>query len=245
MSFLTRVPVGSPEFASSDAARSMPWFPAVGGLLGLVIAAVYVSGRAAFSPFVAAALAVGLGLLLTGALHEDGLADVADALGGWIVQDRLRILADPAHGTYGVAAITLSVLVRVGALTALDGWTAVVVLPAAHAMSRAAAVWLLSMAKPATQEGLGACYVAHTSRLNGIVTAGSGFVIGLILLRIWVVPVVLFTGLWLWWVSRWSSRTIGGITGDVLGATQQGVEIMVMLVGVAAATAGWLPLAWP
>src|SRR5205823_10740767 len=126
------------------------WFPVVGALLGLGAAGVYAGTRLVLPSLVAATLAVCVAVLLTGAFHEDGLADTADAIGGgWNREDALRILKDPTHGTYGVLAIALSVLLRVGAVAALDGWAALAVLPAAHALSRGAAVGLLGWARPA------------------------------------------------------------------------------------------------
>src|SRR6266511_1656372 len=133
-SFLTRLRVGATVEVPADLARSLPWFPVVGGLLWIGRAGVFAGARVVLPSFVAASLAVGVGVIITGALHEDGLADTADALGGgWTREEALRILKDPAHGTYGVLAIALSVLLRVGAVTSLDGWMALATLPAAHA----------------------------------------------------------------------------------------------------------------
>src|SRR5439155_19707542 len=112
----------------------------------------------AFPPVVASTLTVGLGVGLTGALHEDGLADLADALGGRSREEALRILRDPAHGTYGVVAIGLSLVLRVGAVAALDRWAGLAVLPAAHALSRSGSVGLLWAMRPASNEGLGAAF---------------------------------------------------------------------------------------
>ncbi|MGH2694082.1 MAG: adenosylcobinamide-GDP ribazoletransferase, partial [Actinomycetota bacterium] len=158
VAFLTRVPVAAlrPE---TDLARSVPWFPVVGAAIGAATALVFASLREALPATVAAAVALGFQIVITGALHEDGLGDVADAFG--LRRPRaevVRILEDPRLGTYGVAAISLSVVVRVASLAALDAWGAIAALPAAHALGRSAAVALLAVVPPAANQGLGATY---------------------------------------------------------------------------------------
>lgn len=244
-SFLTRVRVGAAVEVPADLARSVPWFPVVGGLLGLAVAGVYAGARLALPSFVAASLAVGAGVLLTGAFHEDGLADTADALGGgWSREGALRILKDPTHGTYGVLAIALSLFIRVGALATLDGWTALATLPAAHALSRAASVGLLGWSPSAADEGSGATYSAAMSRRGVLSAVIAGLLVGLASLGAWVLPAVLLAGLAAGAVGWLGGRTLGGVTGDLLGAAQQAGEMMVLLLGAAAAANGWPWMPW-
>ncbi len=244
-SFLTRLPVGPGGEGSPDLARSVPWFPVVGGLLGAVVAGVYVAALSAFPRLVASTLAIGCGLLLTGAFHEDGLADTADALGGgWSRKEALRILKDPAHGTYGVLAVAFSLLLRVGALAALDRWSALAVLPAAHALSRAASIGLLSFARPATEEGLGASYASLVSRRQLVGAFAAGLLIGLASFGPWALPATLLAGLGASVVGLLSVRKLGGVTGDVLGAAQQAAEVLVLLLGAALAANGLLSAWW-
>jgi adenosylcobinamide-GDP ribazoletransferase len=245
VSLLTRVPVGPAGSGSSDLARAVPWFPLVGALVGLALAGSYAGLHLVAPPLVAAGLTLALSLFLTGALHEDGLADTADALGGARSrEDALRILNDPAHGTYGVLAIVLSVTLRVAALAALGGWTAVAVLPAAHALSRGAAVVLLGALPPAAEEGLGASYATATTRrgvAGGIVAALAA---GLLALGGWVLPAALLAALGAGTVGMLSARRIGGITGDVLGGAQQVAEVLVLVLGAAAVAGGWPSPMW-
>lgn len=244
-SFLTRVPVGPGGEGSPDLARSVPWFPVVGGLLGAVVAGVYVAALFAFPSLVASTLAIGCGVLLTGAFHEDGLADTADALGrGWSREEALRILKDPAHGTYGVLAIAFSLLLRVGALAALDRWSALAVLPAAHALSRAASIWLLGFARPATGEGLGASYASLVGRRQLVGAFAAGLLIGLASFGPWVLPATLLAGLGASVVGWLSVRKLGGVTGDILGAAQQAGEVLVLLLGAGLAANGLFPAWW-
>ena len=244
-SFLTRLRVGAAADPRTDLRRSVLWVPVVGGVLGLGAAGVYAGARLVLPSVVAAALAVSVSVLLTGALHEDGLADTADALGGgWSREERLRILKDPAHGTYGVIAIALSVVLRVGAIGALGGWAALAVLPAAHALSRAAAVGLLSWVRPATAEGLGASYSASLTRKLAGGASAAGLAIGLVSLGLWGLPAALLAGLGAGVVGWLGVRKLGGVTGDLLGAAQQAGEVLVLLLGAAAAAKGWAGLPW-
>lgn len=245
VSLLTRVPVGGAGSGSADLARAVPWFPVVGALVGLALAGSYAGLLLVAPPLVAAGLTLGLSLFLTGALHEDGLADTADALGGARNrEDALRILSDPAHGTYGVLSIVLSVTLRVAALASLDGWTAAAVLPGAHALSRGAALVLLGALPPAAEQGLGASYAATTTRRDVALGVEAALAAGLLVLGGWVLPAALLVALGAGAVGVLSARRIGGITGDVLGASQQVGEVLVLLLGAAAVVGGWPSPAW-
>jgi adenosylcobinamide-GDP ribazoletransferase len=238
--FLTRIPVHTTSAPNLTA--STPWFPVVGGLLGAVIGAV-VAGLAQAVPMsVAATVGILFGVLITGAFHEDGLADVADAFaGGWSMPDRIRILSDPLHGSYGVAALSGTILLRVVCVSTLTPAAAFGGLIAAHALGRAGAVGAMAVFPTARRDGLGADYVRHlrVSRAVMGVVAGTAFA-------------ALATG---WWagpgfgaaviaaavVGALAVRKIGGITGDVLGAIEQVGECLVLVVisGLAARHAIW------
>jgi adenosylcobinamide-GDP ribazoletransferase len=244
-SFLTRLRVRATIGAHADLARSVPWFPVVGCLLGVASAGVYVGARLVLPSLVGAALAISVTVLFTGAFHEDGLADAADALGaGWSGEEALRILKDPAHGTYGVLAIALSVLLRAGAIAALGGWAALAVLPAAHALSRAAAVGLLGWVRPAAATGLSASYSASVTRKLALGAGVVGVAIGFASLGVWVLPAAVLAGIGAAAVGWLGLRKLGGVTGDLLGVAQQASEVVVLLLGAAAVTEGWPGLPW-
>jgi adenosylcobinamide-GDP ribazoletransferase len=239
VAFLTRVHVGGAVETGKEQRRSVLWFPVVGALLGLVAAGAYATARLALPAVVAGALTVGVTTFLTRALHEDGLADTADALGGgWNREERLAILKDPVHGTYGVLALILSVVLRVTAIGALGAWAALGVLPAAHALSRAASVALLGWVGPATIDGLGATYSSSVTRSRARALYGIGSAIGLVSLGVWGLPAAILAGLAAAMTAWLGVRMLGGITGDVLGAAQQAGEILVLLLGAAVATNG-------
>lgn len=244
-SLLTTVPVGLGNGDRSDWGRAIPWFPIVGAVVGLGMAGTYATARLVLPPFLAAAVATGVGILVTGALHEDGLADTADALaGGRGREDALRILKDPSHGTFGVMAIVLSVLLRAGGLAVLDGWTALAVLPTVHALSRAAAAGLLGTLPPATNAGLGATYAGAATPRRLAMAAAAAVFIGALASGLWVIPAALLAASVGWVVGRLSVRKLGGITGDILGAAQQVSEVALVLLGAIFVTNGWPSPAW-
>ena len=119
VAFLTRIPIRR-AFSTEQVARAAAWFPLVGGLLGLVYGAVWFGATRVVPPYVAAILVLACEALLTGALHFDGLADMADGFGGGRTRDDvLRIMRDHAIGTYGATALVLLLLLTASCLVAL------------------------------------------------------------------------------------------------------------------------------
>lgn len=237
LSALTRLPV--PTRASDDPGPALLWFPVVGVLLGLLTATVYAAAHQILPSLVAAALAIMSLVLITGALHEDGLADSADAWGGGFSRDdTLRIMRDPQHGTYGTLAIVFSVLLRIAALAALSPATSLFGLPAVHAISRAAPVALMALTPAARDEGLAAHFTSAATPTRAAAAAGSAFVVSAALLGAWVIVAVAITIGTAWLVRRAAVRRLGGLTGDVLGATEQLIEcgLLLLLAAVARIT---------
>jgi adenosylcobinamide-GDP ribazoletransferase len=241
LSLLTRVPT---RRGLIDMAGAVPWFPVVGALVGLAVAGAYAAAELILPRMVAAGLAVGLGVLLTGALHEDGLGDTADALGsGATGEEALRILADPRLGTYGVVAVILSILVHVAALASLGPLASLVIVPAAHALGRGAAAGVLGLVRPAADRGLGATYAGAVTTVGSTAAVAIAIAIGVVGLGWWALPAIGVAAIGAWAISGMSVRRIGGITGDVLGAVEQVAEVGALVVGCAAVTAGAL-LPW-
>jgi len=239
VSFLTRVPVGGGIREAGELAGSVPWFPVVGAGVGLAEAGVYAGARMLLPPLVAAGLAVVAGILLTGAFHEDGLGDTADAFAGGTDRDStVRILKDPRLGTFGVLAVAASLLLRVAAVAALPPAAAVAALPAAGALSRAVAVATMTVLPAAADTGLGASYVRALSRPRALAGAAAGLVVAVALLGVAALWAAAAAGLAAALLGRLAVRRLGGVTGDVLGAVQQVGEVLVLLAAVAAVSAG-------
>lgn len=236
--FLTRVPV--PVVAGAvEVGGAVRWFPLVGAALGGASALIAwaMHDLAGLPPALTATLVVGLGAWVTGAIHLDGLADTADGFGGGRTRDDvLRIMRDPVIGSYGATALIIVVATKVAALTALlDRGAALPVLVAAPAISRWT-ISVLAMWLPyaRAEGGLGQ---AVTHRRNGtglLVSTTLTALIAIAALRIdallaW--PLALLAAVW---VGRASRRRIGGITGDVFGASVELTETTVLLCGVLA-----------
>ena len=142
---LTIVPLPSEKSFEPDwLPRAAKYFPLVGLLLGALLAAVLLAADHIWSGVVPALLAVTAGVLLTGAFHEDGLADSADSLGGQTPERRLAIMQDSRIGSYGTLALIASVGLRVAALAAMPPWLAAAALIAAHAGGRCAGMLLIN-----------------------------------------------------------------------------------------------------
>ena len=245
--FLTRLPAGrAPAHAgATDLARTVPWFPVAGALVGVLTAAGYAAGLRLVPPVLAASLAVAGQVLVTGALHEDGLADVADAAGGWSAPERSRILDDPRHGTFGVSALVLAILVRVTALATLGAAAALGALVAAHALGRGATVALMVQSPaPVRRAGLVTAHAEALTRRQaaaGLIAAAglAGLGIG-----VWAAPAVAVTAAVALALARWSGRKLGGVNGDVLGAAAVLVEVAVLVLSTGAAAGDGPRLAW-
>jgi adenosylcobinamide-GDP ribazoletransferase len=228
-----------------DLSRAVPWFPVVGAAIGLAVGGAYAGGRLFLPPLVAATLAVGLGTLVTGAIHEDGLADTADALGGGRNREEaLRILRDPRLGTFGVAALVLGLVARIASVASLGPWAAVSALAAAHALGRAAAVGVLGALRPATEDGLGAGYRRAVRGPQVAAGIALGLGAGLATMGPWAIPAAVAAAVGAGLMGWLAGRKLGGFTGDVLGAAEQVAEILVLLLAAGAASGGWLSAPW-
>lgn len=242
--FLTRLPVEVNDRRPS-VGRAMPWFPVVGALVGAIVGGVAALAWFAVPPFVAAALAIAIGLLVTGAFHEDGLGDVADAFGGGSTVDRrLQILKDPRQGTYGVCAICMSLIVRIACVASMPGPAAMfAALVAAGTLGRASALVLAATQPPASYDGLGASAGGELSTRAAWISVGASVVIGAVAVGWWVGPLVLAAGLAILVVGGLAESKINGVNGDVFGAVEVVTECLCLVVTAGLAT--HFRLWWP
>lgn len=233
LGFLTRLPAGRPERWSAGAlAASVAVFPLIGALVGAAGAlALALASWLGLPPLLAAVLAVTAQILLTGGLHEDGLADLADGFGGGRTRaDKLRIMRDPRLGGFGALALVLATLARIAALAALAAPALVcAALVAAGAVSRAGLPAIMTALPPARGEGLSAT-AGRPHPLRVAAAIGIATLLALVLLA----PGMALGGLVgaagaLLVVGALALRQIGGHTGDVLGAAQQLAEIGFLL----------------
>lgn len=229
--FLTRLPGGTHPEGDLGLGRAVPWFPVVGALVGLLSGGVYLASSELIDPLPAAVLAVAAGAVFTGAFHEDGLADLADSLGGYTRERRLEIMHDSRVGTFGVLALIVAFSLKAVSLASFRGSDGLLALVLAHAVGRAAAVGALLSVPPARGEGLGSGYAAGVDRraawalvLITFAALAEGGPAGAVAAGLTVVGAA--------GVALLARRAVGGTTGDVLGAIEQVAEIAV-LVGLA------------
>lgn len=229
--FLTRLPLGRFVIAPPQLARALRAFPLVGAAIGLAAGLVYWLGAVfGLSPLPAAFVTLGATAFLTGALHEDGLADCADGFGGGHGRAaKLAIMRDSRLGSYGALALVISVGIRATALADLAPADGLAALIAAHAASRAAMPLLMALLEPARQDGL----AASLGRPADLVI-GQAVVLGVLLCALMTGPLgatvaLSFASLALAGLEALARAQIGGYTGDVLGGAQQVVETAILL----------------
>jgi adenosylcobinamide-GDP ribazoletransferase len=223
--FLTVIPIRSDGASIGESAI---FFPLVGAMVGTLASGVYLSLDRLLPTSISAAGTLLFLVLISGGLHEDGLADAADALrSGRSAEKILGIMKDSRIGSYGGLALVFSILIRWQALAAL-GAHSTVALIVSETLPRTAAVVLSHASKP-VGSGLGSAMGAGLSRRLALAAAVQGLVIAA-LLAPHVSPALLLGTAAILWVARaYFHRKIGGVTGDCLGAAMQLVEAFSLL----------------
>jgi adenosylcobinamide-GDP ribazoletransferase len=223
VALLTCLPLPArPGFDGDDVGRAAPFFPLVGTALGAGVAGAATLLAGPCPELVAAGLALALGVVITGAIHFDGLADTADALAAGSRERALAIMRDSCVGVYGVTALVLLVVVEAGALAALGARGEVLSAAAAFGLARAVAPALACVSPYARayarESGLGASLAAR-----GRARAAVGVLVA-------AAVAVIFAGeratlalaaAGVCWAGAFviCRRRFGGVTGDTLGAT--------------------------
>lgn len=228
--FLTCVPVLH-RASSPNLARAYRAFPILGAAIGAAVGAVYFLLLSIGLPTIgAAALALGAGALLTGGLHEDGLADLADGFGGGRDKAaKLDVMRDGRIGTYGALALLTSFVAKVGALSALPRSEVLVVMIATHALARAPLAVLAAAMPYARADGL----VASAGRPDSLIALSACVVAAVIafvaLPAATAMIAACVTAVAAASLAALAQQQIGGQTGDVLGAVEQVCEVAVLL----------------
>lgn len=231
---LTVLPVPTGDLDEGELGRSAVWFPLVGALVGCLAGGVRMAGQALLGALPATALALATLIAVTGALHQDGLADTADGIGArGDAGRRLAAMRDHAIGAFGVLALLWWGLVMLSTLASMNDVHALQALIVAGALSRWAAVAHAGFSPPARTDGLGVAFHAGVPSL-AIATISAAaiaeFVGGALVGFVALGAGVLCAALSIVWVRR----SLGGRTGDTLGATIALAEVTVCLALLAA-----------
>lgn len=223
--FFTRIPVSLADFKESDLNKATRYFPLVGLLVGGVGALIFWLAHHILPLDLALLLSMVATILLTGAFHEDGLADSMDGLGGGFGREQvLTIMTDSRIGSYGAISIILILLIKFQALSHQAVLTIPIILVAGHALSRFCAVLVMYAQSYVKAEGKSKPLATSISVAELMVAASFGlmpltFFAAHQLLAL--LPVLL---VWLWFSAK-IKACIGGYTGDCLGAMQQLTEV--------------------
>lgn len=234
--FLTRIPLPQQWLGELALAQAAPYFPLVGVLLGLAAAGIDAALRSHLAATAAAAASVAFLILITGALHEDGLADSADGFGGGATAERvLAIMRDSRIGSYGAIAVALSLLLRIAFIAALPERDALAYFVAAETLSRWSVLPLAYFLPSARPSGASAGQGARLARSVSPTAIALGTLIAVAVTvaslraaswRPWTACLLATaaSGLYFW-------RRIRGVTGDCFGATIQLTATAVYLCG--------------
>lgn len=234
--YFTRVPV--PRWVGHSSTQlngATRYFPAVGVAIGAFAATALWMLAKIFPPLLAVILSTAITVALTGAFHEDGLADTIDGLGGGYTRERaLEIMKDSRIGAFGTLALILVIGTKIATLAAMPTTFAVTALLTAHPLSRWCAVLLVwrlpyvriddsTRAKPVVERiNFSDVTIATVFGLAPLLACGLYSIAGLISAL-----------LVLWHLAAWYTRRLGGYTGDTLGATQQLTEVVFYLASLA------------
>jgi adenosylcobinamide-GDP ribazoletransferase len=218
ITFLTVLPLR--RHTPGELGRAAPWFPVVGALVGLLAGGVLAAAEPLVGAGLAATLAVVALVAVTGALHVDGLADCADALGarGPGREPRLAVMRDPAVGAFGTLALLGWALLVIGSLVRLGPGDGARTLVCAAAVGRCGALLHAIATPPARRDGLGAGFAVTRTAL-AVATLATVVLAALAVSPSNALAALLAGALTAALVSGWARRALGGLTGDTLGAT--------------------------
>lgn len=227
--FLTRFPVPAIRVEDGDLRRAAMFFPAVGVFVAVTGIAVRAGTEWALGAPVATALALTAMVAATGAFHEDGLADTVDGVwGGWTPRQRVEIMRDSRIGTYGTVALIASLGLRFALLVGFDLADFARLAVAGHVTGRAAGVVMAALLPAASAQGYGATVAGPLGWGGASVAAGTVVAVLAVVSGVWLWMPLCAVGLTVAAVRRLVRRRLGGLTGDVLGATNQVVHVVTM-----------------
>jgi len=239
--FLTIIPLPFfRETTEKDLNNSPVFFPVVGLVIGLILAGLSLLFGLFFNRTISSILVVIAWVIITGAMHLDGLADTCDGLGGSNIDERLEIMRDSHHGTFGVTGIVCILLLRVFSISGISGsWLtgSLILAPVAGRWAMVMAITRFPYPRPS---GLGTVFKKNAGTFNLIVAFLVLLIVSLVL-PLWsgvIIAVVAVLVAFL--LACFLFRIFGGLTGDNYGAINEIVETAVLLLCVLFSTHRWL-----
>ena len=235
MTFLTRIPVSKLSINNEHSLlNSSVYFPIIGIVVGLLIGLCFIISSHFWNPSIAIIISLTTGVLLTGAFHEDGLADVCDSMGSFDRDMKLSIMKDSRLGTYGVTGLTCLFLLKFFSLSSIahEQQNVLVIFMIAHCLSRWSSLPLIYLNPYVSRDSKsGKNLIAGATNQNRLLAASLFTVLVLITLGSGNTIMLIFGSVMVLVISQYYfQKSFGGITGDCLGATNQLTELMVYLV---------------
>jgi adenosylcobinamide-GDP ribazoletransferase len=237
--FLTRIPINSDiDYNEQRLNQAVGYYPLVGVLIGTILFIVFLIGATLLTNTLAVLLSMVFGLMLTGAFHEDGFADMCDGIGGGVTKERsLEIMRDSRLGTYGVCGLTSILSIKAAVLIAIADFasteTLFLIFILSHGLSRASAVVVLGTSQYVRAQGAAKPVASGLDRRAGTAAGATA----LTLLALFTLTTSVLTTLYSLAflalghiaVRRVFEKKLGGYTGDCLGAVQQVSEVTFLL----------------
>lgn len=228
IAFLTRVKITHSD--NVNIGRSAAWFPVVGALIGVAGALVLWISRCLLPAPAATASTLIFLVLVCGGFHQDGLADIFDGLvGGWDVEQRLLILKDSRHGTYGVLAIVLQLLLQFTCLVSMPVRDAMISIVLTQSLARVIPLYWMKAKPVKGHEGMGAQASKNFTYSNLIAPTLFVSLLGYSLVGAWIIYIVVILIFGNFIFFRFVTARIGGVLGDAFGAAEQVSESLIYL----------------
>jgi len=248
LQFLTNIPLpGRREIEAADLGRSAVYFPFIGLIIGLMLVALNWLLRLGLPSAVVNTLLLAFLVIITGALHLDGLADTCDGMAGQkSVEDRWQVMRDSRVGAFGIAGIVLLLLVKYASLNSLPTSLIVSTLIFMPVVSRWAMTYSIFLYPYARPSGLGTVFKQETTRTGFIMATITTLAVALALLPWWqLTGLVVILCVWLITVllAIYFKRKFSGLTGDNYGAISEVAEVGTLILIILLDRSG-LPELW-
>ncbi len=230
IAFLTVIPLPfKKQWESKDIASSLVFFPIVGLLIGLLVFLANWGLGEVFSPVITAVLTLLFWVLISGAMHLDGLADSCDGLGGSTPEKRLEIMKDSHTGAFGVAGVSLLLLIKFAAIVSLSGWDweTLVLAPVLGCWAMVLAITAFPYAR---KNGAGLAFKQGATVLRLLIATVITLAAAILLAGWWGIAAMAITCLVTLLIGVFFKSRLGGLTGDTCGAIKEVNEAVALIV---------------
>lgn len=236
LQFLTRIPINKNlECDSKNFRRGAFYLPIVGFIVGGIQWIIYYLLNKVLPPSLTAIFVVLIAVLVTGALHVDGLGDTCDGFYAFKGRDRIiEIMKDSRIGTFACIAIVMDILLKASAASYIIEHNIALILIVAPVIARFSIVLISLISKPAKSNGSGNLFIGNMSKCVAALSAATAIAISILFLGVKASVIIFVVAVIITFLSmKYSTSKIGGLTGDILGANNELVEIFVMIVFIA------------